>query len=209
MSRTPETKESVSKHPSMGSLAAKAVGMLAVLTLLTGVVYPLVVTGIAKVAFADQANGSLIVDHGKVVGSRLIGQPFEDPKYFWGRLSATGPTGPTAYNGGASSGSNLGPTNETLTKNAQARIDALRAADPTNTSPIPVDLVTSSASGLDPHITPAAALYQVARVARVRGKDEARVRQLVEAHTEGRALGVLGEPTVNVLLLNRALDDLK
>ena len=206
MSRTPETKEPVSKQPSMGSLVAKAVGMLAVLTLLTGVVYPLIVTGIAKVAFADQANGSLIVDHGKVVGSRLIGQPFEDPKYFWGRLSATGPT---AYNGGASSGSNLGPTNEALTKNAQARIDALRAADPTNTSPIPVDLVTSSASGLDPHITPAAALYQVGRVARVRGKDEARVRQLVDANTEGRALGVLGEPTVNVLLLNRALDDLK
>jgi len=197
---------SQAKNPSMGSLAAKAVGMLAVLTLLTGVVYPLVVTGIAKVAFADQANGSLIVDHGKVVGSRLIGQPFEDPKYFWGRLSATGPT---AYNGGASSGSNLGPTNEALTKNAQARIDALRAADPTNTSPVPVDLVTSSASGLDPHITPAAALYQVGRVARARGKDEARVRQLVEAHTEGRALGVLGEPTVNVLLLNRALDELK
>jgi len=206
MSRTPETKEPVSKQPSMGSLVAKAVGMLAVLTLLTGVVYPLIVTGIAKVAFADQANGSLIVDHGKVVGSRLIGQPFEDPKYFWGRLSATGPT---AYNGGASSGSNLGPTNEALTKNAQARIDALRAADPTNTSPVPVDLVTSSASGLDPHITPAAALYQVGRVARVRGKDEARVRQLVDANTEGRALGVLGEPTVNVLLLNRALDDLK
>ncbi|HEX7600844.1 MAG TPA: potassium-transporting ATPase subunit KdpC [Polyangiaceae bacterium] len=194
------------KAPSFGSLAAKAVGMLAVMTLLTGVVYPLLVTGIAKVAFADQANGSLIVDHGKVVGSRLIGQPFEDPKYFWGRLSATGPT---AYNGGASSGSNLGPTNEALTKNAQARIDALRAADPTTTSPVPVDLVTSSASGLDPHITPAAALYQVARVARVRGKDEARVRQLVQAHTEGRALGVLGEPVVNVLLLNRALDDLK
>jgi K+-transporting ATPase ATPase C chain len=206
MSRTPETKDPVSKQPSMGSLVAKAVGMLAVLTLLTGVVYPLIVTGIAKVAFADQANGSLIVDHGKVVGSRLIGQPFEDPKYFWGRLSATGPT---AYNGGASSGSNLGPTNEALTKNAQARIDALRAADPTNTGPVPVDLVTSSASGLDPHITPAAALYQVARVARVRGKDEARVRQLVDANTEGRALGVLGEPTVNVLLLNRALDDLK
>jgi len=202
-----QTKDPVSKPaPSMASLVAKAVGMLAVLTLLTGVVYPLLVTGIAKVAFADQANGSLIADHGKIVGSRLIGQPFEDPKYFWGRLSATGPT---AYNGGASSGSNLGPTNETLTKNAQARIDALRAADPTNTSPIPVDLVTSSASGLDPHITPAAALYQAARVARVRGKDEARVRQLVDAHTEGRALGVLGEPTVNVLLLNRALDDLK
>lgn len=197
---------SQAKAPSFGSLAAKAVGMLAVMTLLTGVVYPLLVTGIAKVAFADQANGSLIVDHGKVVGSRLIGQPFEDPKYFWGRLSATGPT---AYNGGASSGSNLGPTNDALTRNAQARIDALRAADPTNTSRVPVDLVTSSASGLDPHITPAAALYQVSRVARARGKDEARVRQLVEAHTEARALGVLGEPTVNVLLLNRALDDLK
>jgi len=197
---------SQAKTPSMSSLAAKAVGMLAVMTLLTGVVYPLLVTGIAKVAFADQANGSLVVDHGTVVGSRLIGQPFEDPRYFWGRLSATGPM---AYNGGASSGSNLGPTNDAVTKNAQARIDALRAADPTHSAPVPVDLVTSSASGLDPHITPAAALYQVSRVARARGKDEACVRLLVEAHTEGRTLGVLGEPTVNVLLLNRALDELK
>ena len=204
---TTETKKLVPPSQStFVTLAAQAAGMLAVLTLVTGVAYPLLVTGVAKVAFPEQANGSIIVKDNKVVGSKLIGQSFEDPKHFWSRLSATGPT---AYNGGASSGSNLGPTNEALTKNAQARIDALRAADPTNTSPVPVDLVTSSASGLDPHITPAAALYQVARVARVRGKDEARVRQLVEAHTEGRALGVLGEPTVNVLLLNRALDDLK
>lgn len=191
--------------PTFVSLMVKAVGMLAVLTLLTGVAYPLLVTAIAKVAFADQANGSLIVASGRVVGSRLIGQPFEDPKHFWGRLSATSPP----YNAGASTGSNLGPTNDALTKAAQARIDGLRAADPTNTNPVPVDLVTASASGLDPDITPAAALYQVARVARARGLDEGRIRQLVESHIEGRSLGVLGEPHVNVLLLNLALDGVK
>jgi K+-transporting ATPase ATPase C chain len=177
--------------------------MLALLTLVTGVAYPLVVTGIAKAAFPDEANGSLIVRDGKVQGSRLVGQPFDDPKYFFGRISATAPV---PYNGGASTGSNLGPTNEALTKVAKARIEALRAADPGNEAPVPVDLVTSSASGLDPHITPAGAEYQVRRVARVRGIPEARVRDLVAKHTEGRTLGVLGEPRVNVLALNLALD---
>jgi len=202
---TTETKKLVPpSQPTFMTLAAQAAGMLAVLTLVTGVAYPLLVTGVAKVAFPEQANGSLIVKDQRVVGSKLIGQSFEDPKHFWSRLSATGPT---AYNGGASSGSNLGPTNEALTKNAQARIDALRAADPGNMAPIPVDLVTSSASGLDPHISPAAAEYQVGRVARARGIPEDRVRALVAKHTEGRALGILGEPVVNVLLLNLELDE--
>lgn len=178
--------------------------MLAVLTVLTGVVYPLIVTIFAKVAFAEQATGSLVVREGRVVGSRLLGQPFEDPKYFWGRLSATTPA---AYNAGSSAGTNYGPTNEALTRAARARIDALRAADPEATAPVPVDLVTASASGLDPHITPAAALYQVKRVARARSLAEPRVRELVEAHTEGRTLGLLGEPRVNVLALNLALDE--
>jgi K+-transporting ATPase ATPase C chain len=181
--------------------------MLAVMTILTGVIYPLIVTAFAKVAFADQANGSLVVRRadGKVIGSRLVGQPFEDPKYFWGRLSATTPNG---YNAGSSAATNYGPTNEALTKAAKARIDALRAADPesSTTAPIPVDLVTASASGLDPHITPAAALYQVKRVARARGLGEERVRELVVAHTEERTFGLLGEPRVNVLALNLALD---
>lgn len=191
--------------PPIGSLVAKAVGMLAVLTLLTGVVYPLIVTAFAKVAFADQSSGSLIVRDGKIVGSRLVGQPFEDPRYFWGRLSATTPL---AYNAGSSAGSNYGPTNDALTKAARTRIDALRAADPGNEAPVPVDLVTASASGLDPHITPAAALVQVKRVARARGLGEDRVRDLVAAHTEGRTVGLLGEPRVNVLSLNLDLDAL-
>lgn len=191
---------------SLTTLAGQAAGMLAVLTLITGVAYPLLVTGIAKVAFPDQANGSLIVKDRKVVGSALIGQPFEDPKHFWSRLSATTPG---AYNAASSTGSNLGPTNEALTKNAKARVDALQAADPENTAPIPVDLVTSSASGLDPHISPAAAEYQVHRVAKARGLPEDRVRALVEKHTQGRALGILGEPCVNVLLLNLELDEQK
>jgi K+-transporting ATPase ATPase C chain len=200
-----ETKiDDAPPQSSLTTLAAHAAGMLAVLTLITGVAYPLVVTGIAKVAFPDQANGSLIVKDHKVVGSALIGQPFEDPKHFWSRLSATTPG---AYNAGSSTGSNLGPTNEALTKNAKARIDALQAADPENKAPIPVDLVTSSASGLDPHISPAAAEYQVHRVAKARGIPEDRVRALVAKHTEGRALGILGEPCVNVLLLNLELDD--
>lgn len=189
--------------PTFAALAARAFGMLALLTLLTGIVYPLVITAVAKLAFRDAAEGSLVVDHGHVVGSRLIGQSFEDPGHFWGRLSATGPQ---AYNAGASGGSNLGPANEALSKNAQARIDALRAADPSNAAPIPVDLVTASASGLDPHISPAAAEYQIPRVARARGMSEEQVRELVAKHTEGRDLGVLGEPRVNVLLLNLELD---
>lgn len=191
------------RQPSLVAQARTAVGMLLALTLVTGVAYPLFVTGIAKAAFPEKANGSLIVRDGKVVGSRLIGQPFDDPKYFWSRGSATSPA---PFDAASSGASNLGPTNAALTKAAKARVDALRAADPANTMPIPVDLVTTSASGLDPHISPAAAEYQVGRVARVRGIPETRVRELVRASTEGRELGVLGEPVVNVLLLNLALD---
>ena len=176
---------------------------LAVLTVVTGVVYPMVVTAIAQLIFPHQANGSLIVKDGKVVGSALIGQSFDDPKYFWGRPSVTSPFG---YNAASSSGSNLSPTNPALVKSVQERVDALRAADPGNTAPVPVDLVTTSASGLDPHISPAAALYQVNRVAKARKVDPASVRELVERHTEGRQFGFLGEPRVNVLALNLALD---
>jgi len=177
--------------------------MLVALTLVTGVVYPLVVTGIAQLAMRDAANGSIVERDGKAVGSLLIGQPFSDPKYFWSRPSATTPM---PYNAGASNGSNLGPTNPALTDAVKGRIEALRAADPGNTAPVPVDLVTASASGLDPHISPAAADYQVARVARVRGLDPARVRELVAGNTHGRQLGFFGEPVVNVLQLNLALD---
>jgi len=183
-----------------------AIMSLILLTVLTGLIYPVVVTGIAQVVFPRQANGSLIMKDGKAVGSALIGQPFDDPKYFWSRPSATSPF---PDNAGASTGSNLGPTNPALKKAVQDRIDALRAADPDNKTPIPVDLVTASGSGLDPHISPAAALYQVHRVAQARKLDEEAVRQLVERSTEGRQFGLLGEPSVNVLALNLALDSLK
>jgi K+-transporting ATPase ATPase C chain len=180
-----------------------AIVSLVLLSAVTGLAYPALVTAIAQAVFPYQANGSLIVKDGKTVGSALIGQPFDDPKYFWGRPSATSPF---AYNAGASSGSNLSPTNPDLIKAVQGRVDALRAADPGNTAPVPVDLVTASASGLDPHISPAAALYQVGRVAKARKLDPDAVRQLVEQHTQGRQWGVLGEPRVNVLELNLALD---
>jgi len=179
---------------------------LALFTIITGLVYPLVVTGIAQVVFPQQANGSLIVSNGQVVGSTLIGQPFDDPKYFWSRPSATGPV---AYNAAASSGPNLGPTNPALMEAVQERVEALRAADPSNTAPVPVDLVTASASGLDPDISVAAALYQLPRVARVRGISEAAVRDVVTRQTQGRTLGILGEPRVNVLQVNLALDALQ
>ena len=180
--------------------------LLIILTVLTGALYPLAVTGMGQALFPRQANGSLIVQNGHAVGSALIGQPFDDPKYFWGRPSATGPF---PYNAAASSGSNLGPTNDALLKAVQDRIAALKAADPENSAPVPVDLVTASGSGLDPHISPASAEYQVHRVAKARGLDETKVRALVAAHTEGRQFGILGEATVNVLQLNLALDELR
>ena len=178
---------------------------LVLFTILAGFIYPLAVTGLAQVIFPDQANGSIITKNGKTVGSALLGQQFEDPKYFWGRLSATGPY---PYNGGSSSGSNKGPNNPDLVKAVQDRIQALHEADPGNTAKIPVDLVTASGSGLDPHISPAAAAYQVQRVTKHRGMDEAKVSALVAANTEGRQFGFLGEPVVNVLKMNLALDEL-
>jgi K+-transporting ATPase ATPase C chain len=173
-------------------------------TILTGIIYPLAVTGIAQVIFPRQANGSIITKNGKDVGSKLIGQRFEDPKYFWDRLSATTPY---PYNSASSSGSNLGPGNPDLMKAAQARIDVLRAVDPSNTAKIPVDLVTASGSGLDPHISPAAAEYQIHRVAKARGLEDVRIRDMVANNTRGRWLGLIGEPVVNVLELNFALDE--
>jgi potassium-transporting ATPase KdpC subunit len=176
------------------------------LTILLGLIYPLVITGLAQALFARQANGSLIIENGHLVGSTLIGQPFADPKYFWGRLSATSPQ---AYNAASSSGSNLAPTNQALIDAVKQRVADLRAADPGNAAPVPVDLVTASGSGLDPHISPAAALYQVPRVARVRKLPADAVWTLVQRHTAGRQFGILGEPRVNVLELNRDLDRAK
>lgn len=179
-----------------------ALGLFLALTLLTGVAYPLLVTAVAAVTMPGRASGSVITQSGRAVGSALFGQPFSDPEYFWSRPSATGPQ---PYNGASSSGSNLSPTNPALLDAIQARVQALRDADPGNTAPVPVDLVTASGSGLDPHISPAAALYQVPRVARARGMTDEQLRALVAAHTEGRTFGILGEPRVNVLALNLAL----
>ncbi len=191
----------------MGRQLKSAVIFLAIFTIVTGVIYPLIVTGITQVAFHHQANGSLIESKdGKYLGSELIGQPFDDPGYFWGRPSATTPF---PYNATASSGSNYGPLNPVLLDGIQKRIHALKAADPDNTQPVPVDLVTYSASGLDPHISIAAALYQVPRVARQRGISQAQILKLIDRFTQGRQLGILGEPRVNVLLLNQALDQNK
>lgn len=183
--------------------------ILVLLTLLTGLIYPLALTGIAQLVFPHQANGSLITLDGKVYGSELIGQQFDDPKYFWGRLSATGAFPYNAFNAETltgSSGSNYGPLNPALLEMVQGRVDALRAADPQNSAAIPVDLVTASGSGLDPHISLAAATYQVHRVAQARGLDDSQVQIIVEQFTVGRMFGFLGEPTVNVLRLNLALD---
>ncbi len=177
--------------------------MLLVFTVITGVLYPLAVTGIAQAVFPRQANGSLIRQHGQVIGSALIGQPFRSPRYFWSRPSATAPFPDNSL---ASGGSNLGPTNPVLLQQVKARIAALHAADPSQHAPIPVDLVTASGSGLDPDISPAAALYQVPRIARLRHLSEQRVRALVTRYTTPRQLGFLGEPRVNVLELNLALD---
>lgn len=204
------------QRDGMGRQIRPAIVSLLVLTLITGVLYPLLVTGIAQVVFPAQANGSLIrLNDGRVIGSQLIGQQFSQPRYFWGRLSATGTFPYNAFNASnstASSGSNYGPLNDALVGpqgTIQARITALREADPGNTAPVPVDLVTASASGLDPQISPAAAEYQAARVARERGMDVEQVRQLVAQHTTGRTFGLLGEPRVNVLELNLALDGIR
>jgi len=189
----------------MKRLILNAAGLLVLMSALLGLLYPLAATGLAQLLFPAQANGSLIAKDGKPVGSRLIGQSFTEPKYFWGRPSATAPM---ADNGASSTPSNQGPTNPALTDAAKQRIDALRAADPGNTAPVPVELVTASGSGLDPEISPAAARYQLLRVAKARGLDAARVQQLVAQYTSGRQFGVLGEPRVNVLELNLALDRL-
>ena len=178
--------------------------MLLVWTVITGMLYPLIVTGLSQLFFPKQANGSLMVDaNANIIGSALIGQAFNDPSYFWGRPSATSPY---PYNAAASSGSNLGPTNPVLAETVQTRIQRLKAADPENQQPIPVDLITASASGLDPHISPAAANYQISRVAKARNMSRVKLRALVETHTEPRQWLILGEPRVNVLSLNLALD---
>ncbi len=190
----------------MRSQLRPAVMAVLLFALLTGLVYPLAITGLAQLIFPHQANGSMIVTNGQTVGSSLIGQSFDDPRYFWSRLSATGPF---PYNASTSSGSNLGPSNPALEEAVKARIAALKEADPGNTLPVPVDLVTASGSGLDPHISVAAAQYQIVRIARLRSLSEETVRALVDAHTENRQLGFLGEPRVNVLELNLALDGIK
>ncbi|MEC5388232.1 potassium-transporting ATPase subunit KdpC [Uliginosibacterium sp. H3] len=187
----------------MKSILRPALVLFALLTVLTGFIYPLAVTGVAQVAFPQQAHGSLVMRDGKAVGSELIGQAFSDPKYFWGRPSATGPM---PNNGAASGGSNQAPSNPALIAAVKDRVEALRAADPGNTAVVPQELVTTSASGLDPEISPAAARYQASRIARVRGVSEAEVGVLVERNTQGRTLGFIGEPRVNVLALNMALD---
>lgn len=186
-------------------LMRPAITLFVVLSVVTGLAYPLLTTGVAQVAFPDAANGSLIMREGQPVGSRLIGQAFSDPKHFWSRPSATTPM---AYNAANSMGTQAGPLNPALVDAVKGRVEALRAADPGNTAPVPVDLVTTSASGFDPHISRAAADYQLARVARLRGLPEAQVRALVDQHTEGALLGFIGEPRVNVLMLNLALDAL-
>lgn len=183
-----------------------AILIFIILTIITGILYPLFVTGIAQLFFHKQANGSLIYQNGKPIGSSLIGQPYDDPKYFWGRLSATSPV---AFNSASSSGSNLGPSNSALIDAVKARIKALKDADPDNKNPIPIDLVTSSASGLDPHISLASAYYQIPRIARLRGLPQDTVEAIVRKHTTGRLLGIIGEPVVNVLEVNLELDEHK
>jgi K+-transporting ATPase ATPase C chain len=187
----------------MKSLLRPAVTLLLALTVITGIAYPLLVTAIAQMLFPRAANGSVIERDGKTLGSELIGQAFADPKYFWGRLSATTPF---AYNSASSTGSNLGPANPALLDAVKQRIDSLHAADPDNKAPVPVDLVTASGSGLDPHISPAAAQYQLERVARVRGRSQAEIARFIAQASEGRQFGLLGEPRVNVLKLNLLLD---
>lgn len=189
--------------PRQGGILRPALTIFAALSLVTGLAYPLLTTGVASAVFPHQAGGSLIERDGKVVGSEWIGQSFTSPQYFWGRPSATAPM---PYNAAASGGSNLGPSNPALAEAIRARVDALKAVDPDNAAPVPVDLVTASGSGLDPHISPAAAAYQAARVARVRGLPRAEVDALIQAHTAKPQLSVLGEPSVNVLTLNLALD---
>ena len=192
---------------NLKSLLRPVFVLFAALTVITGVIYPVAVTGVAQVLFPREAHGSLITGpDGKAVGSALIGQPFSDPKHFWSRPSATSPQ---PYNGGSSGASNLGPTNPALADAVKSRIEALRAADPGNTAAVPIDLVTASSSGLDPHISVDSAKYQVNRVAKARGLPVDRVTQLVGANTEGTVLGFLGEPRVNVLRLNLALDGLR
>jgi K+-transporting ATPase ATPase C chain len=190
-------------NPLIHTLIRPALVTFTLLTALTGVAYPLLVTGIGQAAFPEQAAGSLVLRGGKPVGSSLIGQSFQDPKYVWGRPSATSPM---AYNASNSSGSNQGPLNPALSDAVKGRIETLRAADPGNTAPVPVDLVTASGSGLDPHISVAGARYQAARVARARNIPLQQLQQLIDKHTQGQALGFLGEPRVNVLQLNLALD---